>query len=489
MTTSVQTPAGPIRGESMQNYQRFRGIPFARPPVGGGRFRAPEPIPDTGEVIDATAYGLAAPQHKSALPGMEPGPQGDDCLSLNVFTPAADGNRRPVMFWIHGGAFTAGSSAQALYDGEALCTRGQVVVVTINYRLGALGYLYADGAAPNTGQLDQIAALEWVRRNISAFGGDPDNVTIFGESAGGMAVSTLLAMPAAARLFHKAIPQSGAALHTLTAERARKIADSVFEAAQVDDLEQLSALPIERVLAAQSTVAAANAGVGGGLCFAPVLDGASLPTHPNEAVANGVAAGVPLLVGSNLDEHKLFNMGMSDQIDADTLRRRTERLAGGDRAERMIDAYRQARDGRGASTTAGEILDAIHSDHAFRIPAIRLLEAQAPHQQHTYAYLFTWKSPARRGALGACHALELPFVWGTLEAPGMPRFAGAGPEAETLSSRMMDAWIAFAHTGSPACDALPPWPAYDAATRATMIFDQECRAEDAPLDRERSSWS
>lgn len=487
--TVVESHAGPMKGEQLPGHLRFRGIRFAEPPVGAARFRAPTPVGPFADVFDATAYGPAAPQNTSPLPGMEPGPQGDDCLSLNIYTPAADDAQRPVMFWIHGGAFTSGSSAQALYEGAPLCTRGQVVVVTINYRLGALGYLFADGADRNVGQLDQIAALAWVQRNIAAYGGDPNNVTIFGESAGGMAVSTLLAMPGAAGLFHKAIPQSGAAFHTLPVERARKIGEAILDAAHVDDALALAAAPIARVLEAQQAVTLANAGPGGGMCFAPVHDGESLPTHPEEAVSRGVAAGIPLLVGSNLDEHKLFTMGMNESVDEGTLVRRAAKLAGSDRAPALIAKYREARKSRGDAVTPGELLDAIHADHAFRIPAIRLLEAQAPHQPDTYAYLFTWNSPARRGALGACHALELPFVWGTLEAPGMARFAGSGEAAEQLSARMMDAWIAFAHTGQPSCEGLPAWPRYDTEQRVTMILDRACEAANAPLDDERAAWS
>lgn len=492
----IETTAGRIEGVRTATHEYFRGIPYAQPPVGDLRFRAPIAAPAWNGVRQATQFGPAAAQNKSLLPGMESGPQGDDCLSLNVYTPAADGDARPAMFWIHGGGFTGGSGGQQLYEGEALCTHSGAVVVTINYRLGAFGYLKLAGADANVGQLDQILALEWVRDNIERFGGDPGNVMIFGESAGGMAVATLLAMPSADGLFHKAVPQSGAAHHTLDAGRAGMVAEKLLEATGVDDADALRVLSSEQILKAQLVAmdetrkqAMRDGGDTSFLAFAPVVDRETLPNHPIKAIASGAARDIPLLVGSNLDENKLFTLGNVDHIDEGKLGRQIARTVGADRSGDMIDTYRKAREQRGDATEPGEILDAIQSDRAFRIPAIRLLEAQQPHQTNSWAYLFSWPSPARHGALGSCHALELPFVWGTLAtAPTMDKFAGSGPEAEGLSSAMMDAWTAFSQSGDPNCESLPDWTPYDLEHRATLRFDYETRLERSPLDAERRSW-
>jgi len=490
----VETQYGRVEGEARGAHLRFRGIPFATPPVGELRFRAPrEPQPWTG-VRQTVEYGRSAPQNASALPGMESGPQSEDCLYLNVYTPRADGGKRPVLFWIHGGGFTGGSGAQALYDGGRLAERGDVVVVTINYRLGALGYTHLPGLDANVGQQDQIAALRWTRDNIAAFGGDPAQVTIFGESAGGMAVATLLAMPAARGLFRAAIAQSGAAHHVHTRASAERVGRSLLEALGLgpQEADKLRAVPVPALLAAQASVL--GDAVGGKLTFAPAVDGDALPRQPLEAVREGASRDVALLVGANRDETKLFRMGMAAhaELDAAGLAKRVRsslRAYGADEshAERLIESYRAARNGR-ASTENGELLDALDSDRMFRVPGIRLSEAHGHQQPRTWQYFFTWCSPARRGTLGACHALELPFVFGTLDAPTMDRFAGKGPAVEALAGQMMDAWIAFARGGDPSHAGLPAWPAYDGARRATLVFDRECALEHAPLDAERAAW-
>jgi para-nitrobenzyl esterase len=485
----VETRQGKVEGEARGGHLRFRGIPFAAAPVGELRFRAPRPHAPWSGVRPALAFGKAAPQNASALPGMEAGPQDEDCLFLNVYTPAADGARRPVFFWIHGGGFTGGSGGQALYDGGPLAERGDVVVVTINYRLGALGYLLlADGDA-NLGQLDQIAALRWVHENIAAFGGDPAKITIAGESAGGMAVATLLAMPAAKGLFRGAIAQSGAAHHVHSPESAQRVTAAVLAALGLGPSEgaKLRDVPVAKLLAAQAQAMADLGRSLGLLSFAPAIDPDTLPRHPLAAVRDGAARDVALKAGTTRDETKLFHMGMGHgDLDEAGLAKRLRaalRLVRADeaRAEAMIDTYRRARDGR-APTTPGELHDALETDRTFRVPAIRLAEAQRPHQPNTYKYLFDWVSPARRGALGACHALELPFMFGTLAAPTLDRFAGKGPDAEALSTRMMDAWLAFAKSANPG------WSSYDAARRATQIFDRADRLEHAPLDAERAAW-
>ncbi len=489
MGVIVETALGRVDGVAGERHVRFLGIPFARPPVGARRFRAPEPPEPWTGVRDASRFAASAPQNPSPLPGMAVGEQSEDCLYLNVYTPRADGARRPVLFWIHGGGFTGGSGSQALYEGSRLAARGDVVVVTINYRLGALGYLSLPGVTPNLGQLDQIAALRWVRDNVAAFGGDPENVTIFGESAGGMACATLLGMPGARGLLRRAIPQSGAAHHVHTAESAARVGRALLDALAVD-AGALAGVPADRILAAQAKVQAQNLGGGLGLSFAPMVDGDAIPAQPLETVRSGGARDVQVMVGTTRDESKLFRMGgAGPEIDEPRLLRRVEGLLGrhAAAAPRVIDAYRQARAGR-ASTEPGELLDAIETDRTFRVPAIRLAEAQHRHQPETFMYLFTWESPARRGALGSCHALELPFMWGTLDAPTMDRFAGTGPDAEALSRAMMDAWLAFARGGDPGHRELPAWPRYDTERRATLVFDRKSELAHAPLDAERAVW-
>jgi len=491
----VDTVSGKVEGERRGGHDRFLGIPFAAPPVGERRWRAPASAPLWSRVRSAKSYSASAPQAPSALPGMAVGVQDEDCLYLNVFTPGADSQRRPVLFWIHGGGFTAGGASQALYDGGPLAERGDIVVVTINYRLGALGYLTLPGCEANLGQLDQIAALEWTRDNIRAFGGDPDQVTIAGESAGGMAVSTLLGMPAARGLFRAAIAQSGAAHHVHSPQSSARVTEAVLGELGISasELGKLRALPAAALVEAQQKVNSERR-AGGLLAFCPSVDPASLPKPPLDAVREGAAAGVALLVGTNRDESKLFRLGVaqSASMTHESLVRRVranlEALrASPEHAEALVEAYRKAREGR-AAIEPGELLDAIDSDRTFRIPAIRLAEAQRRNEPRTFMYLFTWESPARRGTLGSCHALELPFMFGTLGAPTMDRFAGKGPEAEALSSRMMDTWIAFTRSGQPTHDGVPHWPAYETRARATLVFDRECPLVHAPLDAERAAW-
>jgi para-nitrobenzyl esterase len=486
--TTVQIESGALAGTTENGLEVFLGVPYAAPPVGDLRWRAPRPVARWTGLRPADAYGAWAPQNPplSTLGADMPGEQSEDCLTLNLWTPGLDG-ARPVLVWIHGGGFTAGSGASPLYRGGALARRGDVVVVTINYRLGLLGFLahpdLTDGdVCANWGLQDQVAALRWVHDNIEAFGGDPGNVTIFGESAGSMSVSDLLAVPAAHGLFHRAVAQSGPP-NGLPMHTAEETAAKVFADLGTADLRSA---PVGRLLEIQGAVAAQRVG---GLPLAPVVDGTVLPVSPQGAIANGSAAGVPLVIGTNLDEWKMFLVmdPKGREPDESVLLRRIERSFSANgvdlRPDDVITAYRDARAARGDSTGPRDIWSAIESDRMFRIGAIRAAEAHAAHQPHTYSYLFTHPSPAMHGALGACHALEIPFVFGTLDSPGMNRFAGSGPEVEALSAEMMDAWLAFARNGE------APWPSYDGSRRATRIFGPGGGVEDAPLDEERLIWA
>jgi para-nitrobenzyl esterase len=501
MSITIRTQFGRVAGIREGAIEVFRGVPFARPPVGELRFRAPQPPEPWDGVRDATRFGASAPQGKmnlDILPGLDVGAQGEDCLYLNVYTPAADDARRPVLVWIHGGAFVIGSGSQDLYDGAPLAERGDVVVVTINYRLGALGFLHlADlcgegfGSEPNAGILDQVAALRWVRDNVAQFGGDPANVTVFGESAGGMSVGTLLGLPAARGLFRRAIPQSGAAHNAHPRALATRVAEMFLAAAGLAprDAAELRRWPVDRLLAAQQQLMlrlAAEPLEGAPLTFGPVVDGRALPEAPIDAIRRGSARGVDLLVGTTRDEWKLF-VPMDPSVyalDRERLVSRVEKRVPGHGA-RLVESYAKAREGRGG-TQPPELFSAIETDRVFRIPAIRLAEAQHGHRERVHAYLFTWESPLLGGALGACHAIELPFVFGT--AGRAELFVGSGPAARALEERTMDAWLAFAKSGDPSHPGLPEWPDYDADRRATLVLGERCALERGPMDEERRAW-
>jgi para-nitrobenzyl esterase len=499
--TIVETTHGRVEGIQQGGVTAFLGIPYAAAPVGDLRLRGPRPHAAWTGVRAAQGFGPWSLQNPpaSTLGGEAPGQQDEDCLALNVWTPGIDTGRRPVMVWIHGGGFTGGSAASALYGGAPLSARGDLLVVSINYRLGLLGFAahpglvdeVAGGAAANWGLLDQVAALAWVRENIAAFGGDPDQVTVFGESAGAMSVCNLLGMPSTRGLFRRAVAQSGPP-NAMSMERAEEITGKLLADLGVGDAARLREVPAPALLDAQARMVAQRGA--GTLPLMPVVDGASLPVPPLDAIASGNAADIELVIGTNRDEAKMFMVADPKNRDPDeaVLHRRIERAfavndvkLGPDEA---IKAYRSARAGRGQTTDPRELWSAIETDRMFRIGSLRAAEAQARHQARTYCYLFDWESPAMGGALGACHALEIPFVFGNLAVPTMDRFAGSGPAAEQLSEQMMDAWIGFARRGDPSPPGAGAWPAYDDNARATMIFGPKTHVEHAPYEEERRTW-
>jgi para-nitrobenzyl esterase len=479
----VETRSGKLEGIERDGVLQFRGIPFAAPPVGELRWRAPRPpAPWTG-VRAAHEFGPIAPQVPSPttlLPRGELPEASEDCLNLNVFTPGTDGPARPVLVWIHGGAFTGGSGRNPWYNGTSFA-RGGAVVVTINYRLGALGFLHLGADAPgsgNCGLLDQVLALEWVRDNIAAFGGDPANVTVFGESAGGMSVGCLLGMPAARGLFRQAIPQSGAASTVLEADRAAEVTERLI--ARVGGRDGLAAASVDELLAAQVDVQTEMLRTSDGLSFRPVVDGVVLPEPPLQAVAAGSAASVRILAGTTRDESTLFLAAVPGfrEVDEETVVRRLDRVLPG-RARALYDGYAAS---LGSEPAPADVWVAIETDRRFRIPAIHLIEAQAPHSDDRWMYLFTWESPALDGMLRACHALELPFVWNTLGTPGSEGFTGSGPAAEALAGEMHGAWLEFAGSGDPG------WPRYDIARRATRVFGPNGVVVEDPMAETRQLW-
>jgi para-nitrobenzyl esterase len=511
MQPVVEIELGRLRGVERGGVQIFRGIPYAAPPVGPRRLRPPDPPEPWGGVRDATRAGAAAPQPRPiALPGpfralLGGGVQSEDCLTLNVFTPGADGARRPVLVWIHGGAFVLGSGATPFYSGRRLARGGDAVVVTLNYRLGVLGFahlglLEADGAKDtrNLGVQDQVAALRFVRDHIRAFGGDPENVTIFGESAGAMSVGTLLGVPAARPLFHRAILQSGAAHNVSDPERAARAAHALVGALGAgprDALRALGEAPVEAILAAQQRATQTLGIAHGTLPWQPAVDGRIVPRQPLEAIAAGEAAGIPVLAGTNRDEWKLFTLfdARTRDLDAAALRRRLERiLPGKDEdglafADRALEVYRSARAGR-SGVAPLELWEAIQTDRVFRYPAARLAELQAAHEPRTYQYLFEWTPRVGRRRIGACHALEIPFVFGTLRHPLFRALLGASGGALALSRAMRSAWLSFARTGEPRAEALGPWRPYTAAERVTLILGPRPELVRAPLEEERRFW-
>lgn len=489
----AETCAGKVEGLERDGVHVFRGIPFAAPPVGERRWQPPAPREPWTGVRDATHSGAVCAQPPFVLEqitGGTPPRQSEDCLFLNVWTPGLDDARRPVMVWIHGGAFVNGSGSTPWYDGSRFARNGDVVVVTINYRLGPFGFLHLAelfgerfAGSGNAGLLDQVAALEWVRDNITAFGGDPGNVTIFGESAGAGSVGTLLGLPAAAGLFHGAIAQSGAASWCATPERAASVARRVVEDLGVEpgDADALLTCPADRVVGA---VAALEAELGHlALPFQPVADEVVLPEPPLDAVAAGSAAGIRLLLGTNAEEMTLFSLADAKlaQLDDARLLRRARRLH--PRGEELLDAYRAAH----PEETAAGLWLAMSGDSLFRVPAIRLAERQHGHAA-VYKYLFTWRSTAFGGLLGASHALDIPFVFDNLHQAGVEVFTGDGPERPRLAEAMHRAWIAFAHRGDPAHPGLPEWPAYEPGRRATMRFDVPCELLHDPGSEIRQAW-
>lgn len=478
------TTAGAVEGMRLDGVDAFLGIPYAQ----AGRFAPPEPPAAWQGTRPAVEFGAIAPQGAGAHFQRFDLPQSEDCLSLNVWTPGTDGGARPVLVWIHGGAFRQGSGASPLYDGAALAARGDVVVITINYRLASLGFLghpdLASGpGAPsgNWGLLDQVEALRWVRDNAAAFGGDPGNVTIFGESAGAVSVTLLCTMPAARGLFHKAAAQSGAAI-SVSSRSAHALAEELAEVAGVANVAALRDLQLEDLLAAQAVVDARGAL----RTFVPCRDGVVLDRQPLEALASGSAAGIPLIVGTNVDEWKLFAPAdpHSRDLDEERMRKRLADRLDPESVDDVIDTVSAARRARGEPTDPNDVFFAIESERFFRVPALQAADAHSG-QGPTYVYLFGWGSPAMGGWLGSCHGLEIAFVFGNQGRGELAMFTGEGPDADALAERMMDAWLAFARTGDPSTAELA-WPRHDPATRPTMVFDVTTRAEAAPRDEERA---
>jgi len=494
--TIAETKQGTVQGREKDGVVLFAGIPYAAPPTGPRRFRAPQPHDGWTGMRDARRFGPAAPQpREEGLTANRDVHWDEDCLTLNVCTPALDDACRPVFVWIHGGGFRTGQGAIPWYNGASFAQLGDIVTVSLNYRLGALGFAHLEeiGGADYAGSglngiRDQIAALEWVRDNIAAFGGDPQRVTVAGESAGGMSVGTLLGCPSAAGLFRGAIPQSGAAHNTLSRHEGAELARRFAEAVGAGSINGLIAAPVERILGAQVELErqsgrgdfrAWNATGLAGMPFQPVVDGHVLPQPPIDAVRAGLSSDVRILVGTNRDEMTLFGLG---GVDENRLRRIAARIFPD--ADAALAVYRT----EWPAASPDELLVAIMTDRIFRIPAVRLAEAQAESGGTAYQYLFTWESRAFGGRLKSTHALEIPFVFNNLHRAGVDVFLGLCPTPQALADAMHAAWIAFIRRGDPSCDAVGEWPAYRPERRAVMELGDRIGVRIDPYGATRQLW-
>ncbi|GAA4473594.1 carboxylesterase family protein [Rhodococcus olei] len=489
MDPLVAIAHGTVLGAEHDGVLSFKGIPYAAPPVGEHRFAAPAPPTHWDWVRHASRFGHTAPKPPYPTPIAhllaEPDHPGDDFLNLNVWTPSLDG-RAPVLVWIHGGAFANGSGAVDTYDGAAFARDG-IVCVTFNYRLGAEGFLLIDGAPANRGLLDQVAALRWVRENIGCFGGDPDRVTIAGESAGAMSVTTLLSMPATEGLFGRVIAQSGAGHHVMTSGTAKKVTAALadhlgvpptvagFASVSPPDLVAAQAELSGRIAREPDPVAWGEIAADS-MAFEPCVDGDVLTTRPIDALTAGTRTGVDVLIGTNSDEFTLFLMpsGVADAVPVEALVLTATAL--GLDPDAALAAYHADRPG----STPGEVLAAILRDRTFWIPAIRVAEARSAHDADTHVYEFTWRTPLVNDRLGATHALELGFVFDTLGKPGTGLLAGPNPPQE-LADEMHRAWVEFVRSGDPG------WPAYG-ADRTVRMFGGDAEHIADPRADLRELW-
>lgn len=505
-TVCVSTPYGDVlgyrAGVGASHIFAWKAIPYAAPPVGEYRFRSPRPPQPWSGVLDGREFGAMAPQGRDSPVPMDPAlPVSEDCLTLNVWAPRPDGNLRPVLVWIHGGAYSLGSSAQSVYDGRNLSENGDAVVVTINYRLGAFGFLDLSSYSTdqhtfetNLGLRDQIAALAWVRECISAFGGDPEQVTVFGESSGGASITTLMVSPAAEGLFHRAIVQSAPATSVYGPERGAAMAARFLELVGVDpaDIGELRDMHFNRLVAAGDTLCyEVPTRVPGTLGLSPVVDGDIVPRYPVAAFQKGLSHRIPLIIGTNHDEPSIFRFMKSPlmPITSDTVSEMFRAIAHDHadlpayRIAEIMAAYPDRNKPAGAQAMA--------RDAGFLMPSLWIADAHSRHSP-TWMYRFDHATPMLKAArVGAGHATELPYVFGTFGTLNRdPTFwLGGRKPAMAVSARIQRRWLAFARYGVPAAlDASKHWSPYTEESRATLVVDTTDVVVDDPDGDMRAAW-
>jgi len=487
----VKTAQGLVKGTTSQGICIWKGIPYAKAPVGNLRFRDPQPADNWTGVKDATAFGPVALQMKRVLIGNEK--QSEDCLFLNVWSPAADGKKRPVMVWIHGGGFVGGSGSQDLYDGAQLSKKGDLVIVSMNYRLGPLGFLYFNDLPgskgnfdSNLGIKDQVAALKWVKENIAAFGGDPAQVTIFGESAGGISVETLMSIPATQGLFKRAIVESGPAGDVWSPVLATRLTNIFLKELNIstDSLSKLRNVPADSISTAMlRLMKAMKADPTLPKTCAPTVDGSYIPHDLLTAIQSGQSKGVDLLIGTNKDEANLFAMKRLKMapINEEQLKPYMVRFKAEDQ-NKLKAAYK-------GYPSKSSIL-ALITDGIFTMPSARFAELQSAHA-NTYMYRFDWASkPIKAVGLGACHGIELPFVFGSFNTKlGKKILLFADTKRiHELSNEIQQDWINFARTGNPNNPGTDNWKKYEPSVRTTLIFDKKNYTCTDPNCDQRKAW-
>jgi para-nitrobenzyl esterase len=496
----AETSFGKVRGIDNQGIKTFKGIPYGASTAGKNRFMPPvDPARWTG-VRDALEFGHSAPQRDPAAAPARGGlgvaaqnlpAEGEDCLVLNVWTPGVnDGRKRPVMFWCHGGGFASGSGSSPDTDGTNLARRGDVVVVSVNHRLNVLGFANFSefstdfAASGDTGMMDIVHALQWVRANIGRFGGDPNTVMIFGQSGGGRKVETLLAMPSAKGLFQRATIESGAALQVASRDVAIRNAEQLLAKLGIakSNVHEVQKLPVEKIMAAYFQVVREARGVDqsiGG--FSPTVDGKILPQHPFHPAASPVSADVPVMIGCTRTEMTLFsaNDPAAFTLNDEGMRARVKDLVAAE-APAMIELYRKLN----PAATPSDIYFLIASDLRYGAPTVKIAERRAAlGKGPVYLYYFTWETPVQGGRLKSPHTMEIPFAFDNVRISS--RLTGGGAEAMALADKLSDTWIAFARTGNPNTPKLPRWPAFNTKDYPTMVIDNQSRVVNDPLHEQR----